>query len=97
MVVLHEIQQQHKIIAPGDWVLDIGAGPNYYWTELALRLAENEKQSHRVISNDKLEPTGLRSNQVYVKGNFMEEQIRTNIGLKLGERKFDTIMMDASP
>jgi 23S rRNA U2552 (ribose-2'-O)-methylase RlmE/FtsJ len=41
MIVLHEIQQQHKIITPGDWILDVGAGPNFYWTELALRLAED--------------------------------------------------------
>ena len=72
MVVLHEIQQQYKIIAPGDCILDIGAGPNFYWTELALRLAENDKQTHRVISNDKLESVALRSNQTYVKGNFLE-------------------------
>jgi 23S rRNA U2552 (ribose-2'-O)-methylase RlmE/FtsJ len=97
MVVLHEIQQQHKIITPGDCVLDVGAGPHFYWSELALRLAENEKQTHRVISNDRLESVGLRSNQTYVKGNFLDEQVRTNIGLKLGDRKFDTILVDASP
>lgn len=84
MIVLHEIQHHHKIITPGDWVLDIGAGPDLYWTELALRLAEDDKLSHRVISNDRLESLGGQPNQVYVKGDFLQEPVRTNIALKLG-------------
>lgn len=82
---------------PGDWVLDIGAGPNFYWTDLALKLADNQKQMHRVISNDKVESTMKRSNHVYVKGDFLEEQVRTNIGLQLGDHKINTILVDASP
>lgn len=38
-----------------------------------------------------------RSNQVYVKGDFLEEQVRTNIGLQLGEHKINTILVDTSP
>lgn len=78
-------------------MLDVGAGPNFYWTELALQLAANDKNTHRVISNDKIESIGIRSNQVYVKGDFLEEPVRTNIGLKLDNRKFDTILVDISP
>lgn len=78
-------------------MLDIGAGPNFHWTDLALKLADNERQTHRVISNDKVESSMRRSNQAYVKGDFLEEQVRTNIGLQLGERKINTILVDASP
>ena len=35
---LLEIHHHYKIFKPGDWVLDIGAGPNWSWTDLALKL-----------------------------------------------------------
>jgi hypothetical protein len=32
--------------------LDVGAGPDFDWSDLALKFAENDKRTHRVVSND---------------------------------------------
>ena len=54
--------------------------------------------SHRVISNDVQVKGIARPNCLYVRGSFLEEQIRTKIALALGEnQQFDTILIDASP
>ncbi len=35
------MHHQFKLFNPGDWVLDVGAGKNYAWTDLALKLTQN--------------------------------------------------------
>lgn len=40
-ICLQEIQHRFNVISKGDWVLDIGAGPNFYWTDMAMGMAEN--------------------------------------------------------
>lgn len=35
------MHHQFNIFKPGDWVLDVGAGKNYAWTDLALKLTQN--------------------------------------------------------
>jgi 23S rRNA U2552 (ribose-2'-O)-methylase RlmE/FtsJ len=91
------MHHQFRIFNPGHAVLDIGAGPNYNWTDLALKLVEDDKNSHIVISNDIAELTKRRPNNVFIKGDFIEEQVKTNIALSLKSRKFNTILIDVSP
>ena len=85
------------MLRPGDCVLDIGAGPDYYWTDLALNMTHDDSSAHLVISNDLHATSRPHQNNPFVVGDFMEEQVRTNIALKMGERKLDTILVDASP
>ena len=40
--------------------MDIGAGINYAWTDLALKLTQNQENTHMVLSNDILD---LRKNR----------------------------------
>ena len=35
------MHHQFKLFKTGDWVLDIGSGKNYAWTDLALKLIQN--------------------------------------------------------
>lgn len=58
-MALLEVHHQYKIFKSGDWVLDIGAGPHWAWTELALKLTyepsgknKGMKDGILVISND---------------------------------------------
>lgn len=49
------MHHQFKIFTPGDWVLDVGSSQEYAWTDLALKLTQNEGMTNRVISNDVME------------------------------------------
>lgn len=44
---LLEVQHQYRVMKPGDWVLDIGAGPHYSWTDLALKLTHTPSGANR--------------------------------------------------
>jgi len=77
--------------------LDVGAGPDFDWSDLALKFSENDKRTHRVVSNDVIETSRILSNQIYVRGSFLEEPVRTNIAMKIMDKKLDAILVDASP
>lgn len=77
--------------------MDIGAGPDFDWSDLALKFSENDKRTHRVLSNDVIETSRILSNQIYIRGNFLEEPVRTNIAMKMADKKLDAILVDASP
>ena len=51
-LALLEAHHHYKIFHSGDWVLDIGAGPTWSWTDLALKMTRNDEKSNKVISND---------------------------------------------
>ena len=53
--------------------------------------------THKVVSNDRIAAGIKRGNHTFVRGNFVEEPVRTNIGLALGDRLFDTVLSDMSP
>lgn len=78
-------------------MLDIGAGPNFTWTDLALKFSEDIGRKNFVISNDLIEASTRATNHSYIRGNFLNEPVRTNIALKLGARRANTIIVDASP
>lgn len=96
-LALYEIQHHFKLISKGDCVFDLGAGPDYNWTDLALTLAQNDDSTHKVISSDLLTVTKPRPNNLFVRGDFHEEQVRAQIGAGLGGRKFNSILVDVSP
>ncbi len=62
-----------------------------------MKFAENDKRTHKIVSNDVIETSKILSNQVYVRGNFLEEPVKTNIGLKIIDKKLNAILVDASP
>ncbi len=67
-----EIHHQFNIFKPGDWVLDVGSGVNYAWTDLALKLTANEENTNMVISNDIVDLRKNRENNIFVRGNITE-------------------------
>ena len=78
-------------------MLDIGAGPTWSWTDLALKMTEDSSMSHFVISNDLGDMDQNKQNNIFVRGDFLEEQVRTKIAMNLMERRLDTILLDATP
>ena len=67
-----EIHHQFNIFKQGDWVLDVGSGVNYAWTDLALKLTANEENTNMVISNDIIDLRKNRENNIFVRGNITE-------------------------
>jgi len=65
-----EIHHQFQIFNKGDWVLDVGAGVNYAWTDLALKLVGDETNTFKVISNDLLDLKKNRENNFFVRGDI---------------------------
>lgn len=53
-------------------MLDVGAGPDYGWTDLTLKLIEHSQNKHFVVSNDIVEITKKRNYNTFVKGNFLD-------------------------
>jgi len=51
-------------------VLDVGAGVNYAWTDLALKLVGDETNTFKVISNDLLDLKKNRENNFFVRGDI---------------------------
>ena len=91
-----ETHHRFKIFNPGDWVLDIGAGPHWSWTDLALKLTHNDEKDHLVISNDIQQMMGTRERNIFVRGKFEDEPIKTKIAMNLLDRQLNTIMIDAT-
>ncbi len=74
-------------------MLDVGSGPNWAWTDLAIKLTRSHQDKpntnkgiffvNQVISNDLKDVSGIKDCHTHVIGDFTEEQVRTKIALNL--------------
>jgi hypothetical protein len=53
-------------------VLDVGAGPMWTWTDLALKLTTNPENTNFVISNDTIDRISARERNTFIRGDFLE-------------------------
>jgi 23S rRNA (uridine2552-2'-O)-methyltransferase len=89
---LIEINQKDRLIKPGMVVVDLGAAPGG-WSQVAERLV---KPGGMVLASDILdmEPVGGVD---FIKGDFTEESVFTEILTALGGRPVDLVMSDMAP
>ncbi|MEY4640938.1 MAG: hypothetical protein RLZZ227_932 [Pseudomonadota bacterium] len=89
---LMEINQKDRLIKPGMVVVDLGAAPGG-WAQVAERLV---KPGGLVLASDILdmEPIGGVD---FIKGDFTEESVFTEILAALSGRPVDLVMSDMAP
>lgn len=89
---LDEIQQQDKVIRPGDTVVDLGAAPGG-WSQLCV---EQVGDSGRVIACDILDMDPIAGVE-FLKGDFREEAVLNALLKRVGDEKVNVVLSDMAP
>ena len=91
---LQEIQRRHRLLRPGQRVLDLGCWPGS-WLQLAAR---EVGASGRVVGVDLAAVAPLESaNVVALQGDFTEAPVRARLIDLLGGRPCDVLLSDMAP
>jgi len=89
---LLEMQERHRLIKPGQRVLDLGAAPGA-WSQLAADIAGKKGL---VVALDLLPMDGISGVEV-IHGDFRDEQVYEQVIKACGERNLDLVMSDMAP
>lgn len=89
---LAEIQEKTKFIKPGMQIIDLGAAPGA-WSVLAAQLIG---RSGKLISSDLLTMPAIK-NQIFIQGDFNNQQIQQQIIQHCNSKKVDIILSDIAP
>ena len=91
---LQEIQRRHRLLRPGQRVLDLGCWPGS-WLQLAAR---EVGASGRVVGVDLAAVAPLEiANVVALQGDFTEAPVRARLIDLLGGRPCDVLLSDMAP
>lgn len=90
MFKLIQIHQEENLIEPNQLILDIGAAPGS-WSEFI-----SKNFPTKIIAVDLLEMKNL-PNITFIKGDFSQSQVLSQIIKSANNEKFDLILSDASP
>jgi 23S rRNA (uridine2552-2'-O)-methyltransferase len=88
---LLEINEKYKILAPGKWVIDLGAAPGG-WTQVAQKIVSPAK----VIAVDLLE-MNVPAGAIYIQGDFTSEATMLALDNAIGDHRIDVILSDMAP
>lgn len=90
---LIEIQEKHKIIRPGMYVLDVGAAPGG-WSQL---VTDWVGAKGKVVAVDLL-PIEPLNNVTIIQGDITSEEVQQQIEQQLAPREhFDVVLSDMAP
>ena len=89
---LIELNEKDRLIRPGMRILDLGSAPGG-WSQVAGKLVGAKG---RVLATDIL-PMDFIQNVDFIKGDFTEEAVVTQLLEWLGDEKFDLIISDIAP
>jgi 23S rRNA (uridine2552-2'-O)-methyltransferase len=89
---LLEINQKDRLLKPGTVVVDLGAAPGG-WSQIAVPLV---KPGGFVLASDILDMDPIDGVD-FIKGDFTEEDVFTQILRALGGRPVDLVMSDMAP
>jgi len=92
---LLEIQQAHRLLAPGDRVVDLGCWPGG-WLQVAAR-AVGPKGRVVGIDRDAVDPLLENANVIALQGDLEAPDAPARILEALGGRKADVLLSDAAP
>lgn len=88
---LEEMQEKHKLIRPGDVVVDLGAAPGG-WSLVATR-SLRPAQGGRLISLDLL-PMEAVPNAHILQGDFTTQEVQSQLLSLVEGRKVDVVLSD---
>ncbi|MFW2403587.1 MAG: RlmE family RNA methyltransferase, partial [Gammaproteobacteria bacterium] len=89
---LLEIQERHRLIKPGQRVLDLGAAPGA-WSQFAAGIVGDKGL---VVALDLLPMDSISGVEV-IHGDFRDEQVYEQVMKACGERNLDLVMSDMAP
>jgi 23S rRNA (uridine2552-2'-O)-methyltransferase len=89
---LLEMDKKDRLLAPGQWLVDLGAAPGA-WSQVA---AAKLGPKGRIIALDLL-PMEPLPGVFFVQGDFREQGALDGLAAALGGRKADLVISDMSP
>ena len=89
---LQEIQQKHRVIKPGHFVLDLGAAPGG-WSEYAAQIIGGKG---KIIALDLL-PMEPIAGVEFLQGDFTEQETLDKLLEITAGRRFDLVLSDMAP
>jgi len=89
---LEEIHERHKLMRPGNTVVDLGAAPGG-WCQYAQKCVGTKG---RVIGLDILEMPPIEDVE-FIQGDFTEDSVLAELQQCIGGQKVDLVMSDMSP
>ena len=89
---LQEIDEQDKLLKRGMLIADLGSAPGGWSQYIARQLADQAT----LIAVDLLDMDAL-DNVHFIKGDFQDELVLSEIDQLIGGRKFDLVISDMAP
>ena len=89
---LVELQKRHRLMKPGDDVLDLGAAPGA-WSQYAASLVQ---QKGRVIAVDLLQMDPIAGVD-FIQGDFREPETLSRVLDCIAKKRLDLVMSDMAP
>jgi len=89
---LVQIDDEHRLLAPGARVVDLGAAPGG-WTQVAV---ERTRPAGLVLAVDRLAMEPVPGAQV-LHGDFDDPQLRARLGERLPPGRADVVLSDMAP
>ncbi|BBO60310.1 RlmE family RNA methyltransferase [Mycoavidus sp. B2-EB] len=98
---LKEIDEQDKLIRPGQVIVDLGAAPGSWSQYVRQKLAQNSRSEINnlpgmIIALDIL-PMEPIADVHFIQGDFREEAVLAQLNAVTGARKVDLVLSDMAP
>lgn len=98
---LKEIDEQDKLIRPGQLIVDLGAAPGSWSQYVRQKLAQNSRSeinnlSGMIIALDIL-PMEPIADVHFIQGDFREDAVLAQLHAVTGARKVDLVLSDMAP
>jgi len=93
---LQEIDEQWRLIRPGNVVVDLGSSPGAWSQYVCRRMKEDGAAPGKVFALDML-PMEPIAGVTFIQGDFREEDVLTRLHAALGGRAVDLVLSDMAP
>ena len=93
---LKEIDEQEKLIKPGQIIVDLGSTPGSWGQYVRRKLAQGDNINGVIIGLDML-PMEPIANMHFILGDFREDAVLNQLEAVLQGRKADLVLSDMAP
>lgn len=97
---LEEIDEAQRLVAPGDWVIDLGSSPGAWSQYLRRRLSPHGaaagELNGRIVALDLLPMEPIEGVE-FVQGDFRDAAIAQQLAQRLDGRRVDLVVSDMAP
>lgn len=93
---LVHIQNKHRLIKPGNTVVDLGAAPGG-WCQVVMDIFHNATPSQgKLIAMDILHMDPMSGVEV-IRGDFTKDSVQERLEESVGDKKVDVVLSDMAP